>query len=153
MTLIYPLWLMDPLSHWQSSGLHGLLRVSGWLTASSFTLWSSQHWQLIVNPVDVLTSPRKGKLSRRENSGSQSAEDLKNHAFIGYVAEKKKMKNTLCWKTCAGKQVYSSLNRVNKAQEYQIKPENKVSYFCLPWEWKNCAMTGTCIVANRWNQE
>lgn len=49
------------------------------------------------------------------------------------------MKNTLCWKMCAGKQAYSSLNRVNKAWEYQIKPENKVSYFCLVWEQKNGA--------------
>lgn len=98
--------------------------------------------------VDILTSPRslpqKGKLRL------PVYEDFKKHAFLGYIAEeKKKKRKILCWKMCTGKQVYSSINGVNYAQEYQIKPEDKVSYLCLMWERKNCAVTGTCIVANR----
>jgi len=122
--------------------------LGDWL--SGFTLWFPQCWQLIVNTVAVLTSPRY--LSRRAKKLSVCCRFWKT-CIHRLHSKKKPMKTTMCWKMCGGKLISSSLHRVNKTQEYQIKPENKGSYLCLVWVWKNCAVTGTCMVANRWKQQ
>lgn len=52
---------------------------------------ASLCWQSFISPVklvDVLNS--SASLSRRKSSDSQSAEDFKENAFTGYLAEKKK---------------------------------------------------------------